>query len=265
MKGFGKYWMGFRLALSNELIYRANFLFGRARELIVFGALLFLFRTLPHGIGAYNQPRLLTYTLAAAFVSSLIFVYGMNGISMEIADGDLTNYLLRPIHYFGFWAARLMANRLLLLISGTLAVLILFFLFRATPFFWQTNFWMITESFALLVGSLCILQLLDFIGGALSFWTDRAYGPRFLITVLVQFLSGAYVAIDLLPSWIQTVLNATPFPSLIYAPVKAYLGDLSAAGFWHALLTQCFWIVLLTLFLQLLWQRGVKSYEAYGR
>jgi ABC-2 type transport system permease protein len=261
------YLAGFRLALSQELIHRSNFLVGKMREFIFFGALLLLFQQLPHGVGHWSQPQLLTYILLAAFLSAQLGTLGMNTIASEIADGDLVNFLLRPINYLGYCLARISAARLLSLIGGILSVGILVLIFPSLHVsLLSSTHSLLTTLYAILltVGSLILVQLIDFIAGLLAFWTDRAYGPRFLTFILIQFCSGAYLPIDTLPTPVQTLLHATPFPSLIFAPVSTFIEGVTAQTF-SALQIQWMWIVALSLCLTVLWKRGLKSYAAYGK
>lgn len=258
------YFAGFRLALSQELVHRVNFLIGKVRDFIFFAALILLFSKLPHGIGRWGQEGLLTYAILSAFLSTQITAQAMNAIASEITDGDLTNFLLRPMNYLGYWTARVMAIRVLAAVGGIVSVAILLVLFPnihlALPH--DVRSWLAAGT--LFLGSLILMQLIDFIAGLLSFWTDRAYGPRFLALIMVQFLSGAYLPIDTLPSWTQTVLRATPFPSLIFAPI-ATLIDGPGAGTVDLVRTQVVWIAILGMVLAVVWKRGIRTYEAYGR
>lgn len=258
------YLAGFRLAISHELVHRTNFLIGRLREFIFFGALLLLFQNLPQGVGDWGQEGLFTYTLLSAFVSTQLSAQGMNQIASEIADGDLTNFLLRPMSYLGYWTARLAAVRFLSAVGGGLAVGILLLIFRDITLTLSGSVSTWIAAFGLFLGSVILMQIIDFLAGLLSFWTDRAYGPRFLTLILIQFLSGAYLPIDTLPSWAQTLLHATPFPSLVYAPVTTLVEGVSAQTV-EAFRTQWIWIGVLGCCLALVWKRGLRKYAAYGR
>lgn len=265
MSSLRAYQAGFSLALSELGTYRINFFFGRLREFILFGALLFLFQAIPHGVGDYSPEELMTYILGSTLISSLIFVHGMHRISFEIADGDLTNYLVRPVRYLPFWFARLLAPRSVLLLSHLLMILLFFVLFPNTHFIFQKDPKIILSVLALTFGAISIVQMLDFIAGLLAFWTNRAHGPRWLMIILIQFLSGAYLPLDLLPHWLQKILFATPFPSLIHTPLQVYLSDFSSEQFLHAIFAQLVWIGILGGILYTLWKKGVQTYEAYGR
>ncbi len=261
---FRPYLAGFRLALSQELVHRSNFLIGRLRDFILFAALIFLFQHVPQGVQNWDQHELLTYTLISAFISTQLSAQAMHTIANEITDGDLTNFLLRPFNYLGYWTARLTAVRLLAFIGGLASVALLLVLFPgirlALPQDLET--WIIGG--ALLLGSIILMQLIDFMAGLLSFWTNRAYGPRFLIWILVQFMSGAFLPIDAFPEWAQSLLSFTPFPSLIFAPIKTFIRGVDPNTL-SILSTQLFWITFLGALLFILWKKGIKKYAAYGR
>lgn len=265
MSALGTYRRGFSLALSRELVYRVNFLLGRVREFILFAGFLFLFRAIPEGFNGYSSEEAIRYILISACLSAPLFTYGMHSIANEIVDGDLANYLLRPMNYFAYWTSRLLATRTLLIFGGIFQVALLILLFGQDLSLIQTKALPLIQCGILFLGSLALVQLIDFTGGLLSFWTNRGHGPRWLMTVLIQFLSGAYIPIDLLPHPIKQALLLTPFPSLLYGPIKAYLGKLSHPEFTSLLFTQLIWIILFTLLVSHLWKKGVRNYGAYGR
>lgn len=265
MSVLGSYRVSFFLALNTQLAYRVNFVIGRMRDFLVYGALLLLYVALPQGSGDYSQAELLTYVLISSLFSSTAFVYGMHTIADEINFGDLTNYLLRPINYFGYWISRLAAERSLLLIGGGLQVLFLLWLFSSSSFIFQTNVWHLFQTVVLFIGSIVLIQTLDFIGGLFSFWTNKGHGPRWLITIFIQFLSGSYLPLDTLPDPVRAVLAWTPFPSVIFAPLQAYLGRMDTSAWLISVLVQWFWIGIMTLILRVLWRKGLRVYGAYGR
>ena len=265
MSQLGAWRRGFHLALSRELLYRLNFVLGRMREFVVFGTLIFVYRALPTGIGHYSQDQLLSYVLLGALCSAPLFVYGMHQMAAEITEGEFTNYLLRPLSYFGYWSARMFASRFILGVAGIFALGIMLFLFRGQTFFFQTDVrgWM--QCGMLLVGSIIFVQILDFIGASFSFWMPRAHGPRWMITVLVQLLSGAYIPLDIFPAIIKNTLVNLPFSFLLYGPIKAWIHPLTTPDFLRLLSVQWLWIVISMIGLAIIWRRGVKTYEAYGR
>ena len=265
MSALGTYRRTFILSLNNQLVYRVNFIVGRLRQFIVYAAMLLIFSALPQGSGNYTREALLTYTLFSGLFASLLFVYAMEPIANEIITGDLTNYLLRPVNYFGYWISQLSAERCIVFMGGIVQLLVLRGLFSHVAFTFQTNIIPLFETVLLLVGSLVLLHLFDFTAGLISFWTHRGHGARWLLLILMQFLSGNYLPLDILPKGIQTLLNLTPFPMVLFVPLQAYLGRLSIGAWIQAVAVQWFWIGIALLGLRSTWRRGLRTYGAYGR
>lgn len=264
MSSFKKYYFGFRLALANELIHRMNFLFGVLRRVIFSITLVYLYQHIPRGIGSFSSTNLIQYTLISYVLSSLIHAYAMRGISEDIVNGDLTNYLVKPIKFLPYWGARMLATRFILGIASIIGLLCVWAI-SGIPF---SSLFVVAhpiETFILFFGALIIVQLIDFLCGMIAFWTTDEHGVQWLVSTAVLFCSGALMPISVLPRAVQIVLNMTPLPSLVYAPTQMYLGNFSEQQFLHAFVTQLVWIVVCTAAVVFVWMRGVKSYEAYGR
>jgi len=264
MHGLKKYYLGFRLAFINELIHRMNFLFGILRRVIFSITLVYVFEHIPQGIGVFSSEQLVAYTLVSYVISSLIHVYCMGGISEDIVSGDLTNYLVKPIRFLPYWAARMMATRIILVVTSIVGFLCVW-LVSSIPL---SSLFIVAHPFQTLVlclGAIVIVQLIDFLGGMLAFWTTDEHGLQWLLMTAILFLSGALIPITVLPQSVQTALSFTPFPSLVYAPTQMYLGNFDDAAFAHALVIQLAWIFACTIIVVIAWKRGTRSYEAYGR
>lgn len=264
MSSFKKYYFGFRLALSNELVHRMNFLFGVLRRVIFSITLVYLFQNIPRGIGSFSSSDLVAYTLVGYVVSSVINVYSMRSISEDIVSGDLTNYLVKPIQFLPYWAARMIATRAMVAIAS----LIGFVCVWATSSIPFSQLFVVAhpiQTLALFLGALVIVQLIDFLGGMIAFWTIDEHGVQWLLTTSILFCSGSSIPIGVLPRTVQTLLNLTPFPSLVYAPTQMYLGHLDGPAFIHAFMIQLIWIAVCSIAVIVYWRRGVQSYEAYGR
>lgn len=262
MSFLAPYKKSFALAWSTQLSYRVNFFVGRLREFVVYGAMLLLYSALPQGSGVYSQKELLTYALIGSLFP---FVYGMHAMAEEISSGDLTNYLLRPINYFGYCISSILAQRSLLLLGSLLQLGLMVAIFSPDAFAFQTRIQPLAQFAVLAIGSLILLQGFDFIGGLFSFWTNKGHGMRWLITIFIQFLSGSYIPLDTFPPFVRGILAWTPFPSLLFAPLKAYLGHVGTLEWLRILIVQWCWIGAFILIVHILWKRGLRTYGAYGR
>ncbi len=188
MSTLKKYYFGFRLALANELIHRMNFLFGVLRRVIFSITLVYLFQHIPRGIGSFSSTDLVTYTIVSYVISSIINSYAMRSISEDIVSGDLMNYLVKPIQFLPYWAARMTATRLLLALSSIIG-LVCVWAVSSIPF---SSLFVVAHPFqtaVLVLGALVIVQLIDFIGGMIAFWTTDEHGMQWFLTTAILFCS----------------------------------------------------------------------------
>jgi ABC-2 type transport system permease protein len=98
-----------------------------------------------------------------------------------------------------------------------------------------------------------------------AFWTDDVWATRFLFGVIfLEFFSGAFFPIDILPNWLVSIFNLTPFPYLIFFPLKIWLEQVDTDQILNIFLISIAWLIIFYILAKLLWRKGVKNYGAYG-
>ena len=260
-----KYLTVFKLSWERVLQYRLNFLMGRVRNIILLLTLYFLWTTVFKGTSeffGFTREGIVTYVLVGNFFYSLIFVHSDNDIANAVASGGLSSFLVRPINYLLYWFIRRLASRLMFLLMTTLETGVFVFLVRPDlqfPTAHNLLLALVSVIFAIL-----LFTFLDFSAGTLSFWTLRAYGPRFVLRMLMDFTSGRMFPLNILPQTIFTILNFLPFSFLIFFPLNLYQGRLDSLGVVQGFTTQIVWAFLSFLAMRSLWQRGLRRYEAVG-
>src|SRR5690242_14292432 len=117
-----KYWHVINIGIQNTLVYRVNFLFRAAFGLIPLAAVLFLWRTIYAGgetggaVAGYTLAQMTSYYLLVTIVDALTAVNEDDWqIAADIKDGNISQFLLKPIDY--------LAYRLCLFVSGRLTYL----------------------------------------------------------------------------------------------------------------------------------------------
>jgi len=265
-----KYWQIFKISFQEEFAYRFNFVLWRVRNVFQILLTFFLWNTVFSNpqtvIFGYDRSRILTYVFGIIIVRALVLSARAMDVATDIAQGDFSNYLVKPISYFKFWFTRDVASKTLNLSFAALEFTILFLILRP-PFFFQTDIYVFL-TFLISVGiAILIYFFLLFIVSAIPFWTPEvAWGSHFLVTVvIIESLSGSLFPINILPSGLQSIVLSTPFPYLIYFPVQVYLGNIGGLELVRGLLVGIFWVVTLWFSLNLIWQRGLKAYQAVGR
>lgn len=253
-------------AFSNTLAYRTEILMWYARGLFVFVATAWMWLSVYGGRsgGGYDSATIFTYIFVAALIQDFIAQDDQDAMAEAIVDGKLSAYLTQPVSYLWRHAVMMIPVRGWVLAVAPLKILVFLALFPgipvvlpSDPFAWIS----FSLSLALAVGMFVAIDLLN---GMLAFWFHRAYGVRWMVTMMWVFLSGAYMPIGLLPDWLRTIVMATPFPYLIYAPVAQLVGPETQTTRLILLGTQVLWIVALSLAVKAVWAAGLKRYEAAG-
>lgn len=265
-----KYWQIFSISLSQEFAYKLNFVMWRVRNVFQILLTFFLWNTVFASsqtiIFGYDRSRILTYVFGVMIVRAFVLSARAMDVSTDIAQGDLSNYLLKPISYFKYWFTRDVSSKVLNLIFASVEFTVLFLILKP-PFFFQTSPATILIFVLSIVVAILIYFLLLFLVSSVPFWApELGWGSHFLITIIIiEAFSGSLFPINILPSAFQSVLMATPFPYLIYFPIQVYLGNIAGQALLGGLIVSIAWVGILWFTMNFVWQRGLKVYESIGR
>ena len=260
----------FKISFKQEFAYRLNFIMWRVRNVIQIFVVFYLWETVFTASGmtlfGYDKPKILTYVFGLIIVRAFVLSARAVDVAGEIARGDLNNYLVKPIDYFKYWLTRDLASKALNLFFAFFETLFLLYILKP-PFFIQTNPVLISAFLVSLVFAMLIFFCSLFIVSAVPFWTpEAAWGAQFLFSaILVEFLSGALFPLDVLPIILQRILSFLPFQYLIYFPIQVYLGKVQGQEVIKGILVSGMWVLILYSLMKIVWRRGLKSYDAYGR
>ncbi|MBI4078970.1 MAG: ABC-2 family transporter protein [Candidatus Levybacteria bacterium] len=247
--------------------YRLNFVMWRVRTVLQFLTMYFLWLALiPKGtiLFGYSQTLMLTYILGTSILSAVVLSTRTHEIGEHIYRGDLSIFLIRPINYFLYWFSRDVGDKLFNISFSVVEIMILLFLLKP-PIFLQTE--IIFIALAILATALAVVLYFLFgaILGMLGFWSPDVWAPRFILFILLQFFAGSLFPLDILPKSLYEAFQLTPFPYLLYFPLKIYLGQLPFSTISTGFLIDVIWILIIALFLQFIWHKGLRLYTAVGR
>lgn len=266
----GKYLQIFKISFQQEFAYRVNFVMWRVRNVLQIFLVFFLWDTVfsdpSRTVFGYDRSKILTYVFGLILVRAFVLSARAVDVAGEISRGDLSNYLIKPINYFRYWLARDLSSKALNLIFAIVEASLLYFILRP-PFFIQTDLVSIIGFLVLVCLAMFIFFVLLFITSSVPFWIPEAgWGVHFLITVVIlEFFSGALFPLDVLPQNLQNILYLLPFPYLIFFPLQVYLGKLSGLIMLKGIVISFFWAIFLWFLMKLIWKKGLKVYQAYGR
>jgi ABC-2 type transport system permease protein len=266
----GKYLSIFKISFEQEFAYRLNFILWRVRNVFQILLTYFLWSTVFTNPGVqifgYDRAKILTYVFGIMIVRALVLSARAMDVSGDVARGDLSNYLLKPMSYFKYWFTRDISSKVLNLIFASLEFSILFIILKP-PFLFQSNILILGIFLICIILAIFIYFSLLFIISSIPFWApELGWGSHFLVTfVMIEAFSGALFPINILPSVFQSIAMASPFPYLIYFPVEVYLGNISGASLIGGLMIATAWTGVLMFTMNFIWQRGLKVYQAIGR
>lgn len=264
-----KYLTVFAISWQNEFVYRLNFILWRLRNILRFLMTYFLWLgvfTVQTQVFGYSQPQILTYVFMVLIVQTLVMsAPSQDSIGGEIANGDLSNYLLKPINYIKYWFTRDLSSKLLNIIFAFFEVSLLWLIFRPEIRFpYQTD---------LVLGFLFSLSLavltyyfLSVLARLVAFWTpESTWGLSFVLLVFIEILAGGIFPLDILPPYVFNLLQLTPFPYLVYFPIAIFVGKVTGLELLRILIQSSIWMLVVYLVMNIIWQKGLKVYGAEGR
>jgi ABC-2 type transport system permease protein len=265
-----KYWHVINIGIQNNLTYRFNFLARTVFGFIPLLAMLYIWRTIylgkPAGstIGSYSLAEMISYYLLTAVVDALTAVNEDDWqIAADIKDGNISQFLLKPIDYLTYRLCLFFSGRLtyLLVTAAPLALFIAWFhKSLALPPDWTT--------FGFFAVSILLTALLQFFMSytmaMLAFWVLEVSTFIFILFAFEYIASGHLFPLDILPPGLQRVLEYTPFPYQLYFPVSIYMGKTAGPALLHGLCVQLFWVAAAYGLARFAWARGIKRYSAVG-
>ncbi len=265
-----KYFQIFKTSFNQEFAYRLSFVMWRVRNVLQVLVALFLWDTIFSGdrneLFGYDRNKILTYVLGLVFVKAFVLSARSQDVAGEIARGEIINNLLKPVDYFKYWLTRDVSSKVLNLVFAVGEFFLLYLIFKP-PFYFQENIFQIFLFSVSICLAIFIYFSILFIVNTIPFWApELAWGGHFLITVImVEFLSGIFFPLDILPDKFLNILNFTPFPYLIFFPLQIYLGKISGFSAIKGIFVCVSWVLILLFLMKFVWQKGLKVYQVYGR
>jgi ABC-2 type transport system permease protein len=265
-----KYWHIVNIGIQNTLVYRANYLFRGVLTLVPLVAILFLWEAVYASkaaggmVAGYDLAKMISYYLAVMVVDSLTAVTDDDWqIAADIKDGNISQFLLKPMDYMAYRICLFGAGRLVYFAVAVIPMA-LFILYERhfiyVPVHGATWIWF---GFSLILTA--ILQfLISYTLAMLAFWLLEISTLIFIVFAFENLAGGHLFPLDILPPWLAQILNFMPFPYQLFFPVSIYLEQVSATALWHGLAMQIFWVTAVFILARWTWRRGIKHYEAVG-
>jgi ABC-2 type transport system permease protein len=262
-----KYLQVMKGTMSEYMMYRLNFIMWRVRMVMQLLVTYFLWWAIfseRQTFFGYTQSMILTYILLSAVVRPIIMATTTQDIGQIINQGDLSNFLVKPMNFFRYYMARDLGDKVLNMTFSIVEITALFFILRP-PVFIQTNpIYIVFTLLALLTGGILFFYF-SVIFSLLGFWSSDVWAPRFLLAVFMEFFGGGLFPLDILPKPLFFISQSLPFSYFMFFPLKVYLGQLSVSFMVSGLGIGFFWIFGLWFLVAVTWKKGLRIYTAEGK
>jgi len=265
-----KYWHVINIGIQNSLTYRINFLFRVVFGFIPLLATIYLWRAIYHGnpagssVSGYSLVQMISYYLIVTIVDAFTAVSEDDWqIAADIKDGNISQFLLKPINYLTYRLCLFFSGRMIYLMVSALPLCLFIFCLR--------KYFVLPPdpaAFGYFILSMIMTALLQFFTSyamaMLAFWVLEVSSFIFILFAFEYLASGHLFPLDILPPALKTALFYTPFPYQMYFPVSIYMGKTTGSALAQGLLIQALWVGAAYLVARFAWNQGIRRYAAVG-
>src|SRR5207237_3373082 len=265
-----KYWHVINIGIQNTLVYRVNCLFRAVFGLIPLPATILLWRTIYAGkeaageVAGYTLAQMTSYYLLVTIVDALTAVNEDDWqIPADIKDGNISQFLLKPIDYLGYRLCLFGTGRLIYTVVAVVPVTLFILLQRkyfVLPSDWGSFGWFLVSTLMT-----ALLQFfMSYTMALLAFWVLEV-STFISILFAFEYIAGGHLfPLDILPPALAQALQFTPFPYQMFFPVSIYLGQTTGTGLWQGRSEEAFRVAETYSLARFAWSRGIRKYAAVG-
>jgi ABC-2 type transport system permease protein len=177
----------------------------------------------------------------------------------EINSGAVNALLLRPSSFYEYHLGQLLGQKIIVVLMMTPVVFLI-------AWIWDLPFLAERLPAALIMGFLYVILIfsLHFAVAAMAFFLDHVYSLNTTKNMIIWFLSGELMPLDLLPVPLRDWVIALPFSCGIYLPAAYVSGRISTDVFMKGFISLAIGGMVFGLFAKWIWQRGLRRYSGTG-
>ncbi|MFZ0160664.1 MAG: ABC-2 family transporter protein [Kineosporiaceae bacterium] len=245
---------GFRRHATYRLATAAgaftNSVFGLVRAAILAGAITAATTTGSPGspggtVAGYTTAQVVTYAWIGQALIAPVWVFQWNELALRVRTGDIAIDLARPVDLQLSWlAADLGRAAYSVLPRGLPPVVVGALTFglvmptQALPYLLG----LVSVTLAVAISFAC-----RFAVNLLAFWLVEIRGVIGSYVAVCNILCGLLVPVSWFPGWLHAIARASPFPSMLQAPLDVLTARAAGGAALQTLGVQAFWLALTVL------------------
>ena len=269
-----KYFSILRINWINALEYRANALIGIFAILsglfIEYQIWDLIFESNNHttikmdGVeSGYKFEQLIVFIFLSIIVGQLKSSWVTSSqMILEIRQGLINKYLIRPVSYFWYHFMMFIGiNSLYIIVYMSLLILFVYI-------FPDMLFGSLSSIVGFLLSLLLSIYLsycIYFIMVCFAFWFGEVRSIVVAYNLGMLMISGQYIPIRLFPKEVLSIIEWTPIPYLVDLPVSIATGIIDQSEWLSLMSIGVLWCLVLTILSFIVYNIGIKGYEAYGQ
>ena len=262
-----KYTAVLKINWIQALEYRANALVGVIAILsgllieYQIWSLIFISQGL-ESIKGFSFQELMIFIFLSIIVGQLKSSWHTSGEMIEgIRTGDINKYLIRPISYFNYHFMMFIGVNSLY--YTVYSFLLLFFIIIFPGLLFPSLINMIGFLAALLI-SVFLSYSIYYIMICFAFWFGEVRAIVVAYNISMTIVSGQYIPIRLFPEYILDIIQFTPILYLVDFPVSVATGRMPLESWGFHFMASIGWCAVMWCIGSLVYNRGIRNYEAYG-
>jgi ABC-2 type transport system permease protein len=263
------YYSLFKMRLLKGLQYRAAALAGVSTQFFWGFMFIMIYEAFYKSTSAV-QPISFRELIQVLWLQQSFLVFIMlwirdNELIDLITSGNIAYELCRPNDLYGFWYAKLIAQRLSGALMRCFPILIVAFLlpypYKFTLPSNLTDF--ILFLITLILGLILIvaISMLIYIS---VFYTMSGVGSLLIFGVFGEFFSGLIIPVPLMPDMLKKIVYALPFRYTSDLPFRIYAGNIGIKEALISIVVQLLWITIIVVIGKLWMNNALKRVVVQG-
>ena len=178
------------------------------------------------GAAGMTSRELVAYSGLAILAGYAVFDFADWNLQMLVRTGRYSNHLIQPLHHAWYALGQKIGHRLLAMGIEAVPIWILVSLVLGRPLVPANPFWFAAS----LATGFLLMFAANYASGLVGFWLVRAEGVRRCVVLVRDLLGGAWIPLSFFPASVQPLLYLTPYPWILYVPLRIGTGRVELAG-----------------------------------
>jgi ABC-2 type transport system permease protein len=214
-------------------------------------------------VGGYDASQLVAYVWIGQGLLATVGLWGDTALATRIRTGDVVSDLLRPVHPIITYLATDLGRAGFAVLTRFVAPIAVGLV--AFDFYLPRQAATYPLFAASVVGAVVLSFGCRYIVNAMSYWLLDGRGPQIAWSLFATMLGGLYFPLHFLPkALVATLWLATPFPSLLQAPLDIAVEYGSTERAIGDVCVQLIWIVVIFTAAAAVQRRGERRLVAQG-